>query len=70
MACGVSSALATSRPPHTSQTPATAGRWAGNKRPFGYQADGVTVDQVASIKEEVAKVRSHPLIPSSVAVGQ
>jgi Carbonic anhydrase len=30
---------------------------------------GVTVDQVASIKEEVAKVRSHPLIPSSVAVG-
>jgi DNA invertase Pin-like site-specific DNA recombinase len=22
---------------------ATAGRWAGNKRPFGYQADGVTV---------------------------
>jgi site-specific DNA recombinase len=24
---------------------ATAGRWAGNKRPFGYQADGVTVDQ-------------------------
>jgi site-specific DNA recombinase len=25
---------------------ATAGRWAGNKRPFGYQADGVTVDQV------------------------
>jgi site-specific DNA recombinase len=24
---------------------ATAGRWAGNKRPFGYAADGVTVDQ-------------------------
>jgi len=24
---------------------AMAGRWAGNKRPFGYAADGVTVDQ-------------------------
>jgi site-specific DNA recombinase len=24
---------------------ATAGRWAGNKRPFGYGPDGVTVDQ-------------------------
>ncbi|MEQ7008708.1 carbonic anhydrase [Actinopolymorpha sp. B17G11] len=30
---------------------------------------GVTIDQVASIKEEVAKVQAHPLIASSVAVG-
>lgn len=30
---------------------------------------GVTTDQLASIREEVTKVRAHPLVPSSVAVG-
>jgi carbonic anhydrase len=30
---------------------------------------GVTIDQVASIKEEVAKVQAHPLVSSSVKVG-
>jgi carbonic anhydrase len=30
---------------------------------------GVTVDQVASVKEEVAKVQAHPLIDASVSVG-
>ncbi|PUA79680.1 beta-class carbonic anhydrase [Nocardioides currus] len=34
-----------------------------------WQSFGVITDQRASLGEDVAKVRSHPLIPDSVAVG-
>jgi carbonic anhydrase len=34
-----------------------------------WQAFGVTTDQAAALAEDVAKVRSHPLIPESVLVG-
>ncbi len=34
-----------------------------------WQTFAVVADQVAALREDVAKVRSHPLIPEAVAVG-
>ena len=34
-----------------------------------WQSFGVVTDQVAGLREDVAKVRSHPLVPDTVKVG-
>jgi carbonic anhydrase len=34
-----------------------------------WQSFGVVVDQAAALREDVQKVRSHPLVPASVTVG-
>ena len=64
----------------SSWCPTPAARWPRRPRPServgasagadaSWQSLGVVTDQVAALRDDVAKVRSHPLIPSEVPIG-